>query len=331
MSIPSQMKIAHNETFGPPQVVKVIEVPLPVVKRFEILVRVGASTVSAADWRLRSRNVPRGFGFIMGLLFGFKKPKYQSLGTELAGEVVAVGDRVTRFRIGDRIVANLGMKLGGHAEYAALPEQAPIAKLPAGVSTVDAAALVFGGTTALVFLRDKLKLKSSERLLVIGAGGAVGSAAIQLGRKMGAHVTGVCSGSKATLVKSLGVDSVIDYHQGDWRRTSERYDVIIDTVGGTTFENTRHLLTESGRIGLIVADLPLTLKSAWVSLFHQQKVYAGPITESAADLEYLLTLCEQGRFKPVIGAVFPLEQVVQAHESVESGHKLGNTVLKMHE
>ena len=265
----------------------------------------------------------------MGLLFGFKRPKYKCLGTDAAGVVVAKGEQVTRFNVGDRVVASLGMSLGGHAEFVAQPETAPISKIPEGLTFEVAAAMVFGGTTALGFLRDKLKLKKNERVLVIGAGGAVGSAAVQIAKAFGAHVTGVCSSSKAPLVESLGADGVIDYEKQNWREVSGRYDIVLDTVGGVTHSNTKHVLTERGRMGLIIADLPLTLHSAWISIFHRKKVFAGSITIRAADLDELLTLCKVGAFKPVIGAVFPLEQVVQAHECVESGHKIGNVVLKI--
>jgi NADPH:quinone reductase-like Zn-dependent oxidoreductase len=323
------MLAARNHRFGAPDVVRIERIPLPDLGDDQLLVRVGASTVSAADWRLRTRNVPRGFGILMGLVFGFRRPRYFALGTEAAGEVVAVGQRVETFFVHDRVVANLGMKLGGHAQYVAISASAAVAKIPDAVSFESAAALVFGGTTALVFLRDKLALRHGETLLVVGAGGAVGSAAVQLGREMGAVVTGVCSQKKASRVAGLGATRVIAYESTDWRKETERYDVILDTVGGTTFENSRHKLSEKGRIGLVVADLPLMLRSAWLSLFHRQKVRAGSVSESAADLDYLLSLCERGRFQPLIGGVFPLDQVARAHEVVESGHKTGSIVLSL--
>jgi NADPH:quinone reductase-like Zn-dependent oxidoreductase len=329
MKLPQTMLIAQNISFGPPEVVKVVAVALPTPKKGQILVRVRSSTVSAADWRLRSRNVPRGFGFIMGLLFGFSRPKYSSLGTDLAGEVVAIGEGVTRFTVGDRVVANLGMTLGGHAQYALLKEKAALAKLPSTISFEDAAALVFGGTTALYYLRDKLQLKKGERLLVIGAGGSVGSAAVQIGRELGAEVVGVCSTEKAALVKKIGAHRVIDYRKSDWRKDQARYDVICDTVGGVTLQNTKYLLTEGGRIGLVVADLPTMLASAWLSLTQQHKLVTGSGPENSPDLEYLVSLCSQGRFRPVISETFPLEKIVEAHRRVDSGHKAGNVVVVM--
>lgn len=321
------MLIARNDSFGPPEVVKIVEAPIPEPKSHEILIRVGATTVSAADARLRSRNVPRGFGFIMGFLFGFSKPKYSSLGTEAAGEVVKLGAGVTRFSLGERVVANMGMKLGGHAQYVVLNEKSPIAKIPDAVSTETAAAMVFGGTTALIFLRDKVKIRPGERLLVVGAGGAVGSAAVQLGKKFGAIVTGVCSSEKIQAVTSLGADHVVDYKKQDWRNLNERYDVILDAVGGTTLRNSRRVLAPQGRIGLIVADLPQTLMSVWDSLTHRQKVIAGPIAENGKDLEFLLSLCERGEFKPLISQILPLAKISEAHALVDSGRKLGSVVV----
>jgi len=204
------MLIAKNTEFGPPKVIRLEEINVPVPQSEEILVRSKASTVTTADGRLRSKNVPRGFGFIMGLLFGFKQPKYKALGTCVAGEVVAIGPEVKLFKVGDRVLGNLGMKLGGHAQYVSLPENGPVIKIPETISDEDAAAIVFGGTTALVFLRDKLKVKKGDRLIVIGAGGTVGSAAIQIGKIFGAHVTAVCSTEKEPLVYELGADAVIE-------------------------------------------------------------------------------------------------------------------------
>lgn len=329
MSIPSSMLCARNLVYGGPEVVKIEEAPVPVPRPHEVLVRVVASTVSTADCRLRSKNIPRGFGMIMGLLFGFKRPKYFALGTEFAGEVVGLGAKVKTLALGDRIVANRGMKLGSHAQYVSVAENSRLAKIPSSVSFEIAAAAVFGGTTALAFLRDKLKLTKGNRLLVIGAGGAVGSAAVQLGKVLGASVTGVCSAKKSSLVTGLGADRVVSYETKDWRKELDVYDVILDTVGGTNFSNTRHKLTATGKIGLVVADLPLTLKSAWISIFSQKKVIAGAVMENSEDLENIMNLCERGEFRPLIGEVFSLSQIEQAHKAADSLHKTGNVVLML--
>ncbi len=330
MSTPELMFVARNRTFGSPDVVSLEQVQIPIPKKGELLVRIHAATVSTGDWRLRSKNVPRGFGFIMGLLFGFKHPKYQSLGTDLAGEVVGLGEGVSKFQIGDRVVSNLGMKLGGHAQYRLLNQNSATAKIPADVSYEHAVALVFGGVTALIFLRDKVRLTKNERLLVIGAGGAVGSSAVQIGQWMGAHVTAVCSTEKVLAVKELGINDVIDYKERNWLQEADQYDVIIDTVGTIEFEKIKHKLTANGRLGLVVADLPTTLKSIWISFSQSQKVFAGSIDENESDLEFLLSLCMQKKFNPLIGTTLPFDKIVEAHRILESGHKLGSLVLKIY-
>lgn len=322
-----QMWMASNQLFGTPEVVRLIQVPVPVPQKNKILVRVHAATVSTGDARLRSKNVPRGFGFIMGLLFGFKHPKYKALGANIAGQVANVGDGVRDFQVGDRLVADLGMKLGGHAEYVLLHQQDVVAKLPPEVSFIDGAALVFGGLTALLFLRDKVQLKSGERLLVIGAGGEVGSSAVQLGVHMGAQVTAVCSGEKVSAVKKLGAHNIIDYQKQNWTADPDLYDVIFDSVGVTDARQVRHKLSPRGRLVLVVADLLQILNSAWISLTQKQKVIAGAIQAKSEDLQYLVTLCQNKHYTPLIGNTFPFKSIGEAHRLVDSGHKLGCAVL----
>jgi len=322
-----KMLIATNTEFGSPKVIRIEKIDVPIPRNKEILVRSKASTVTTADSRLRSKNVPRGFGFIMGLLFGFKKPKYKALGTCVAGEVVAIGPEVKLFKVGDRVLGNLGMKLGGHAQYVSLSEDGPVIKIPETISDEDAAAIVFGGTTALVFLRDKLKIKKGDSLLVIGAGGSVGSSAIQIGKIFGAHVTAVCSTEKVPLVYELGADVVIDYKKTDWRQGTETFDVILDVVGGTELSNSRHKLSPEGKIGLVIADLPMNFKCVWVSMMNSEKMVAGAISEARSDLEQLVSWMVEGKLKAVIGNRFPFEKIVKAHELVDQGNKFGNTVI----
>lgn len=321
------MLIATNTEFGAPEVIQIAQTDVPVPQKKEILIRSKASTVTAADARLRSKNVPRGFGFAMSLLFGFKRPKYQALGTCVAGEVVATGLETQLFKVGDRVLANLGIKLGGHAQFVKFPENGPVVKIPDTVSDEDAAAIVFGGTTALGFLRDKLKIKKGDRLLVIGAGGAVGSAAVQIGKLFGAHVTGVCSTEKVPLVYELGADAVIDYKKSDWRQGEESFDAILDMVGGTELSNSRHKLSPQGRIGLVIADLPMILKSIWGSAIGSQKMVVGAISEVRSDLEQLMSWMAEGKIKAVIGNRFLFSEIAKAHELVDQGHKVGDTVI----
>lgn len=323
----SQMLIAKNFEFGPPEVIQIVEDQIPVPGKGEILIRSKASTVTVADSRLRSKNVPRGFGFLMSLIFGFKKPKYQSLGTCVAGEVVQAGTNVNSFKVGDRVVGNLGMKLGGHAQYVKIQEQEPIVKIPDQISFEDAAAVVFGGTTALIFLRDKLEIKKGDRLLVIGAGGSVGSAAVQIGKIYGAQVTAVCSTEKVSLIQDLGADFVIDYKKSNWREQTVKFDLILDTVGGTELSNSRDHLSSNGKIGLVIADLWMNLKCLILSAVGSQKMRAGSISEERSDIEQIMTWMTEGKFKAIIGNRFSFEKIVEAHHLVDQGHKFGNTVI----
>lgn len=320
--------VARTTRFGGPDVVELTTRPLPELRNNEILVRVHNSTVSTADIRLRSKNVPRGFGLIMGFIFGFKSPRFEALGTDLSGEVIEVGKEVRVFRVGDRVIANLGMQLGGHSQFKILADKSVVAKIPPGVSFEAAAAAIFGGTTALAFLRDKLKIKKGERLLVIGAAGAVGSAAVQLGKMMGAEVVGVCSASKTATVANLGAHRTIPYDQADWLQEPHLYDAILDTVGVVNLMGFKSKLKPSGRIGLVVADLPMMLRSVWESLTTGKKVFAGPVNESPRDLESLMIFCKEGTFRPLIGAVLPFEKIHEAHKIAGGGHKLGSVVLK---
>jgi NADPH2:quinone reductase len=245
------------------------------------------------------------------------------------GEVVQVGDGVNNFKVGDRVMANLGMKLGGHAQFIAIPEDSAIVRIPDRLSFNEAAALIFGGTTSLFFLKNCAKIQPGEKLLVIGAGGAVGSSAIQIGKALGAKVTAICSSEKFDAVRRLGIDSLFDYKKTDWRTSPERYDVIFDTVGGTNYENCKNHLNPNGRLLLAVADLPLMLNSAWHSVFSSIKIYAGSGKENSQDLKILCDLWSQGTLRPLIGQTFPLEKIADAHRVVETGHKLGSIVVEI--
>jgi len=328
-NIPPTMRAAVSHAFGGPEVVKVETIPVPSVKDNQILIRVRASTVSTADWRLRSLSVPRGFKFIMRLMVGFSKPRYTSLGTDAAGEIVAVGKDVKRFKVGDCVVSHQGIKLGGHAEYCALPETCAITHIPDGVDFVNASASCFGGMTALCFLRDKAKLKSGQRVLIVGAAGAVGSAAVQISKILGLHVTAVVSTGKVETAKALGADSVIDYTKEQWTKQNNKFDAIFDSIGVVSYETAQPHLTPDGNLLAIVADLPSTLKSVRINATKPQKLLAGSIPESSEMLAEVLQMVAKGRFKPLIGQRFGLDGIVQAHRIVENGHKIGSIVIEI--
>ena len=331
-SNPNRQKVAVFHKFGGPKVISLEEAVVPSgssLQKDELLIRVKYGTVNSADGRIRSRNVPRGFGMILGLLYGFQTPKLKVLGLEVVGEVVAIGTGVSRFQLHDRVLVNLGFGMGGHQEYIVIKEKAQAIKIPDEVSDERAVASVFGGTTALLYLRDKLRLEPNQRILVTGAGGAVGSAAVQIALAMGANVTAVCSTEKVAFVQKLGAHKIIDYKMGDWKSQPATYDAIFDSVGLFGVEDVNPWLSENGKAALMVADLPLNLKCLWFSLTHKKKVFAGAISPEKTDLEDLMKKIENRLFDPVIGKVVPFSAIREAHELVDSGHKLGSVLLKM--
>ncbi len=320
------MKAAVYTTYGPPEVVTIAEVPTPVPGDTDVLIRVRATTVSTADWRVRSLILPAGFGLLARPIFGFTRPRQPILGTELAGDIVAVGKNVTRFKVGDAVFAYAGGKMGCHAEYRCLPEQAPIVRKPANLTYEESATLSFGGTTMLDFYR-RARLKAGERVLVNGASGAVGIAAVQLARHAGAEVTAVCGGRSADLVRSLGATHAIDYKKEDFTRNGQTYDVIVDTVGTAPYARCKGSLAAGGRLLVILGGLLELLSAPLISMTGDKKVIAGPAAERLEDVQRLGELAEAGALKPVIDRTYPLEQIVEAHRYVDSGRKRGSVVV----
>lgn len=323
------MKAAVYRRYGPPDVVQVEDLPTPVPGDREVLIRVHASTVSSGDWRVRSLKVPRGFGLLARPVFGLFEPRRPVLGTELSGVIEAVGSAVQRFKVGDEVFAFPGFDLGGHAEYRTMPEDGRVVHRPEGLRHEEAAALSFGGTTALHFLRDLGKVQPGEEVLIVGASGAVGSAAVQIARHFGAKVTGVTSTANVELVQALGADRVIDYTTTDFLSGARRYDAVFDTVGSTTIAAARDTLKPTGRLLLCAADLPQMLEAGWVSLRGGRKVLTGNTPERVEDLRWLAELAAAGRYRPLIDRSFPLERIAEAHAYVETGRKRGSVVITM--
>jgi NADPH:quinone reductase-like Zn-dependent oxidoreductase len=322
------MKASVYERYGGPDVIEVKDVATPTPKDNEILIKTRATTVSSGDWRLRSLDVPAGFGLISRLAFGISGPRQRILGTELAGEIAAVGKDVTRFHVGDPVVAFNGARMGCHAEYLCMPEDGAVARKPANLTYDEAAALSFGGTAALHFLR-KAHLQKGERVLVNGASGAVGTAAVQLAKHFGAHVTGVCSAANVELVKSLGADRVIDYTTEDFTANGETYDVIVDTAGTAPFSRSKGSLKPGGRLLVVLGGLVDLLRAPFASLLTDKKVVAGPAAERPEDVRFLAQLAEAGAFKPVIDRRYPFERIADAHRYVDTGHKRGSVVVTL--
>jgi len=320
------MQAVVYERYGPPEVLRLVQLDKPVPKDREILIRIVATTVTSADWRLRSLSMPTGFGLLGRLFLGISRPRQPVLGSELAGVVEAVGRSVTRFKPGDEVFGFAGTGLGCHAEYRCMAEDGLVALKPSNLDFGEAAALPFGATTALDFFR-RAKLQKGERVLVNGASGSVGTAAVQLARHLGAEVTGVCSGANGQLVKSLGAAHVIEYTAEDFTRNGKTYDVIVDIAGTAPYPRSRGSLSDGGRLLLVLAGLPDMLWIPWVALTGNRKIIAGPAAERAEDMRLIAELAQTGALRPVIDRRYPFGQIVEAHRYVDRGHKRGSVVV----
>lgn len=322
-----QMKAATCRNYGGPENVRIEAVPRPVPGPDDVLVRIVATTVSSGDWRLRALAVPRGLGVVARLVFGWSRPRQPILGTELSGVVEAVGEKVTRFAPGDAVVAFPGAAQGCHAEFRIVPAEDKIVHKPERLSWEEAAALGFGGATALHFLRDAAGLKPGERVLVIGGSGAVGSAAIQIAKALGASVDATSSAGNLALLRSLGAEQAIDYAAPE-TGSPHRYDIVFDTVGAATIAEGLARLAPGGRLVLISADLPQMLASL-KPVGEGRKVIAGPAKESREQIETLAAMAEAGQFRPVIDQVFAFDEIAAAHARVETRRKRGSVVVRI--
>ena len=322
------MKAILYQRYGPPDVLELKEVEKPAPKENEVLIKIHATTVTSGDWRARSLEVPAGFKFLSRLFFGLRKPKRQILGTELAGKIEEIGKSVRGFEVGDRVFAYPGASMGCYAEYKCMPEDGPLARIPPNLSYDEAAGLSFGGATALDFFR-RGKLQSGEKVLINGASGGVGTAAVQLAKHFGAEVTAVCSGANAELVRSLGAAHAIDYTKEDFTKNGKTYDVIVDTVGTAPFSRSRNSLKEGGRLLLVLGNLSDLLQVPWISMTSDKKVIAGPASERPDDLRLLAELAQAGKFRAVIDRRYRLEQIVEAHRYIDTGRKRGNVVITL--
>ena len=321
------MKAAVYARYGAADVVSIKEIGKPVPKAGEVLIRIRATTVSSADWRVRSLAMPPGFALLARPALGLLGPRKPVLGTELSGDVEAVGANVTAYKPGDAVIAFPGGSFGCHAEYRTMPETRAIAHKPANLSYEEAAALSFGGMTALDFLKNKGNIQRGDKVLIVGASGAVGSAAVQLARHFGANVTGVCSAANRDLVLSIGARRVIDYAREDFSQNGETYDIILDATGTAPFARSKASLKNNGRLLLVLSNLPALLQSPWIALTSDKRVFAGPASESPRDIAVLRELVEQSAFKPVIDRVYPMDQIVEAHRRVDTGRKTGSVVI----
>ncbi len=322
------MKAAIYERYGPPEVVTLRDVPMPTPGDGEVRIRVRATTVSTGDWRVRSLQLPPGFGPIGRLVFGLSRPRQPILGTELSGVVDAVGRDVRDFAVGDEVFAFADASMGSHAEYRCIAANGLVAAKPHRLSFEQAAALSFGGMTMLGFFR-RGALARGENVLVNGASGAVGSAAVQLARHFGAEVTAVCGPSNAELVRSIGASHVIDYTAEDFAANAKTYDVIVDTVGNAPYSRVGRSLAHRGRLLLVLGGIGDLLGAPLVGLTSKRRVIAGPAPARVEDLKQLAEIAASGGFTPVIDQVFPFERIVDAHRRVDSGRKRGSVVVTL--
>jgi NADPH:quinone reductase-like Zn-dependent oxidoreductase len=320
------MKAIVYEKYGPPDVLQLKEVAKPIPKDNEVLIRIRATTVDAGDCSIRGFHVPPMFWLPVRISYGIRGPKKPILGSDLAGEIEAVGKDVTQFKPGDQVFGSAGFGTGTYAEYICLPESGLLTIKPDSMPFEEAAAVPSGAFGALHFLR-KGNIEPGQNVLIYGASGSVGTAAVQLAKYFGAEVTGVCSTSNVEMVKSIGADRVIDYTQDDFTHSGEAYDIIIDTVGKTTFSQCRRLLKPNGRYVLAVFGLPQIIRAVWTSMVGDKKVIVGVASAETEDLAFFKELIEDGHFKPVIDRCYPLEEMVEAHRYVDKGHKKGNVVI----
>lgn len=315
------MKAIVYNAYGPPGVLKLKEVEKPVPKDNEILIKIKATAVNSGDIRLRKADP-----FAVRFFFGLTKPKKNILGGVFSGEVETAGANTKEFKVGDLVFGSTGMNFGAYAAYTCLPETAVLALKPGNITHEEAAVIPFGGNTALFFLK-KANIQKGQTVLINGASGAVGTAAVQLAKYFGARVTAVCSMANIDLVRSLGAGEVIDYTKNDFTKNGKTYDVVFDTVGRISCWDCVRSLNKTGTLILAASGLPGMLQGLWTSATTGKKVITGMISETIENMLFLKELIEQNKMKAVIDRTYSLEQVAEAHIYVEKGHKKGNVVI----
>jgi len=326
------MKAIVWTRYGPPDVLQLQEIEKPIPKEHEVLIRIYATTVTAGDCEMRNLKFPIYLSLPMRLWIGFSKPKKNTIpGTELAGEIEAIGKDVKKFKIGDQVYGSAGMGLGANAEYICLPEEpgemeGGVAIKPANITLEEAATVPFGARDALHFLR-KGSIQVGQKVLINGAGGSIGTFAIQLAKNYGAEVTAVDSTAKLDALRSLGADHVIDYTQEDFTKNGMVYDVIFDVVGTISFSRSKKSITNNGIYLLANPIKGQLLRGLWTRTTSGKKVILETANPTMEDLTTLRELIEAGKIRTVIDRTYPLEEIVEAHRYVETGAKLGNVVI----
>lgn len=318
------MKAIVCTKYGPPNVLRLQEVEKPVPKDNEVRIRIHAAVVATADCNSR-----RGEPFLSRFVTGLRRPTTRILGFELAGEIESVGQSVTRYNVGDQVYGGTTLSLGAYAEYICLPEDGPIALKPANMTYGEAAAIVEGALTALPFFRDQAKIQNGHKVLIHGASGSIGTAAVQLAKYYGADVTGVCSGMNAELVLSLGADRVIDYTREDFAQSGRTYDIMFAIVGTPSFSRCKGSLRPGGVYLTVTPTLAAIPHLLRIGSKRAIIAFAGvrPASAKIKDLIFVRELVKTGKLRAVIDRAYPLERIAEAHRYVEKGHKKGNVVI----
>ena len=329
------MKAIVFTEYGTPDVLKIKEVAKPTPKDNEILVKVHATPVNYGDLLARNFgnltpsefNMPAPLYLPSRMTFGWNKPKINILGSELAGEVEAIGKDVTKFKAGDQVFAYLGMNMGANVEYVCLSESGSVALKPANLTYEEAATLPYG-TIMATSLLAKANIQRGQKVLINGASGGIGSMAVQLAKHFGAEVTGVCGTPRLEFVKSLGADKVIDYTKEDFTQNGETYDLIFDVLGRSSFSRVKHSLKPNGIYLLSSFKMKALSQMLWTSLMGgKQKVICSFANETVESLEFVKKLVKEGKIKAIVDKSFPMEQAAEAHRYVEQGRKQGNVVI----
>jgi NADPH:quinone reductase-like Zn-dependent oxidoreductase len=328
------MKAIVYTEYGSPDVLHLKKIEKPAPKDNEILIKVFASPVNYGDITARNFanipankfNMPTPLWLPSRFAFGWSKPNNPILGSEFAGEVVAVGRNVAKFKAGDPVFAYTGMKMGANAEFLCMPEDGMVGLKPANMSYAEAAAVPYGGIMALSLLR-KANIQPGHKVLINGASGGIGSLAVQLAKHFGAEVTGVCSTPRVEYVKSLGADKVIDYTQENFTQNGETYNLIFDILGRSSFSRCKGSLAENGIYLLASFKMDKVFQMLRTSIFGKKKVICALASEKQEDLVLLKELVEQGKIKTIIDRAYPLEQAAEAHRYFEHGHKKGHVII----
>jgi 2-desacetyl-2-hydroxyethyl bacteriochlorophyllide A dehydrogenase len=321
------MKAIIWTKYGSPAGLQIEEVEKPTPKDNEVLIRIHAATVTTGDCEMRSLKFPLFLSLPMRMYVGLTRPtRIKIMGQELAGEIESVGQDVKRYKKGDQVFAASGFGFGAYAEYKCLSEDGVLVIKPANITYEEAAAVPVGGLEALHFLR-KANILSGQKVLINGAGGSIGTFAVQLTKHLGAEVTGVDSTGKLDMLRAIGTDHVIDYTQDDFTQSGETYEVILDVMGKSSFSRCIRSLKPNGRYLLLNAGLSQMIRGRWTSLTSRKQVVMGAASQKREDLVFLKELLEAGKIKSVIDRSYPLEQTAEAHRYVETGQKKGNVVI----